>query len=47
MKREAGEVLREGEENKGENKKKGKRGGGGGVKGNILIIIIFKGRLIF
>ena len=45
MEGKTGEVLREGKEDKGENKKKGKGGGGGGDKDNILIIIILGGRL--
>ena len=44
MEGEAGEVLKEGKEDKGEDKKKGK-GGGEKNKGNILIIIILGGRL--
>ena len=44
MKGEAGKVLKEGKEDKGEDKEKGK-GGGEEDKDNIFIIIIFKGRL--
>ena len=43
MEGEAGEVLKEGKEDKGEDKEKGKRGGKEN-KGNILIIIILGGR---
>ena len=32
MEKKAGEVLREGEEDKGKDKEKGKRGGGGRIK---------------
>ena len=42
MEGKAGEVLKEGKKDKGENKEKGK---GGGDKNNILIIIILGGRL--
>ena len=43
MEGKAEEVLKEGKEDKEKDKEKGKRGGGN--KGNILIIIIFRGRL--
>ena len=46
MEGKAGEVLKEGEKDKGEDKKKG-RGGGEEDKGNILIIIILGGRPTF
>ena len=41
MEGKAGEVLKEGKENEGEDKEEGKRGGD---KGNILIIVILGGR---
>ena len=44
MEGKMGEVLKGGEEDKGENEEKGK-GGGEEDKDNIFIIIIFKGRL--
>ena len=43
MEGKAGEVLKEGKKNKGEDKKEGK-GGGEKNKNNIFIIIILKGR---
>ena len=44
---ETGEVLKEGKEDEGEDMKKGKGGGKEENKNNILIIIIFGGRLTF
>ena len=46
MEGKTGEVLKEGKENKVENKEESK-GGGGEDKDNILIIIILRGRLTF
>ena len=45
MEGEAGKVLKEGEEDEGEDKKEGR--GGEEDKDNILIIIILEGRLTF